>query len=77
MYRLVVSCTQCGHACRGRVFSRKLAVIPGYVVRDEVDDDFQAGFMRASYQITELVHPLVRLICQIWIHVVIVCDGVR
>ena len=52
-------------------------VLAGHMVGDEVYDDLQPGVMGAVDQVLEFLVPLFRVECQVWIHVIVVFDGIR
>ena len=47
------------------------------MVRDKVDDYFEAVFMGSSDHFFELLHSLVRIVSKICVDVVIVAYGIR
>ena len=52
------------------------AVIPPHMIRDEIEDHFQAGRMGPLHQGLEFIHPFRFYISEIRIDVIIVRDGV-
>ena len=51
-------------------------VFAGDMVRDEVDDNLQAGIVSASDQVLELLHAVHDGVGQVGVHIVIILDGV-
>lgn len=52
------------------------AIVTGNMIRYEINYDLEAGFMCASDKIFEFCHSVVRVVCQIWVDIKIVTDGI-
>ena len=55
----------------------KSAIIPGHMVWHEVYNHFKSRRMSSFHKFMEFFHPVFRFVSQIWVHIVIVRDGIR